>query len=265
MKSLVVLSLIMMERPTLDIVEELTRPYPNPPSEQSLKRVPWTVEGAQFLVESAREMCQGDTWARCESVGGGHDRGFRVFRKDNGQFMFYMDRAIAEEVTQDSTAAQKIAEEHQPYSQHIANLEAEKSRWDYVGIACNTAMGPYCGAMAAKMKKFKESLILACAGGLGVCQKIVTDKKAEVDKEIARILKACGISDQACFDAITGGAETQARAQRSLEESTGGRPPHIPSRTGYRPKFLPGESGAIIWDLSCQYCKIYDGDKPEHE
>lgn len=265
MKSIALAFLIMTPPPSIGVVDDMLASRPKPPPVESLKRVPWTLAGGQFLIESAREMCQGsDAVTYCQSVGGGHDRGFSVHDKQTGRFLFYMDRAIAEEVQQDYAATRREAQEHHPYSNQIAKLEAQKGQWEYVAIACNTAMGPYCGAMAAKMKKFKETVIALCAGGLGVCQKFVTDKKAEIDKEINRILKACAISDQACFDAITGGQETQARLEFQNEINSGARPPHTPTRPGYRPMFLPGgDVTGGSWDSSCEHCKVYDGEEAE--
>lgn len=265
MKSFLIASLLMTPPPVIGVVDDLTNPIPRPPKESQLNRVPWTMHGAQFMIEAAREMCQpADSPTYCQNVERGKaDRGFSVHEKATGKFLFYFDRAIAEEVTQDYARTRAEAEVHHPYSNHIAKLEAQKSQWEYVAIACNTAMGPYCGAMAAKLQKFKEVVTAACAGGLGVCQKYVKDKQTEIQKEIDKVLAICGKSDQACFDYITGGKESQAKAEFDAEKASGGRPPHTPSRAGYRPMFLPGGDASVMWDDSCDKCKVYDGEEAE--
>jgi hypothetical protein len=216
----------------------------------NIHRVPWTKVGGSFLIQSAREMCQGARdFTRCEAVNPSNiDEGFRVYR-NTGEYLYTMDRAIAEEVQQDYGLAQTKAEEHHPYSAYIARKEAEKSTWDYYAVACATGFGPYCGGMAAKAGKFKDLVSVGCGVLLGTCQKLINDQKNEIQKEIDRVLKECEKSDQACFDAITGGGETQARAQTALEKSSGARPPHIPTgpTTLGRPVELDAEGKWVVW------------------
>lgn len=252
--------------PIYDEPIEITNPAkPLPPDNQSLKRVPWTTAGGSFLIDGIRQFCRNDGLTTCESVkpGSGEiDSGVRVFK--DGQLLFLFDRAIAEEVQQDYSISQAKAEEHQPYSAYVARKEAEKSNLEYWAIACNSGFGPYCGGMAAKLQKFKDVVLVGCASGLAICQKWVRDEQAKLQKEIDRVLAACQISDQACFDAITGGGETQARAQSAIEKSSGARPPHTVTRPGYRPQFMPGRPTTdAMWDKSCEHCKVYDGDEAE--
>lgn len=240
-------------------------PKPLPPDNQDLRRVPWTLKGGQFLIEGVRQFCQNGGLTTCESVkpnSGQNDTGVKVYK--DGQYLFTFDRAIAEEVQQDYAISQAKAEEHQPYSMYVARKEAEKSNLEYWAIACNSGFGPYCGGMAAKLQKFKDVVLVGCASALAICQKWVRDEQAKIQKEIDRVLAACKVSDQACFDAITGGQETQARAQAALEKSGGERPPHTPTRAGYRPQFMPGRPTTdAMWDKSCEHCKTCEGEEAE--
>lgn len=258
MKSLLIASLVMTPPPGIGVVDDLF----DAPKVESLDRVPWTMKGSQFMVEGIRTICQdADAKLDCKAVKpGSFDHGFKVFK--DGQYLFVFDRAIAEEVQQDYAAGRRAAEEHHPYSNHIAKLEATKSNLEYIAIACNSGFGPYCGGMAAKMQKLAPLVLAACAGALSTCQKLVKDKQAEIQKEIDKVLAVCQKSDQACFDYITEGLETQATEERRAEEANGSRPPHTPSRAGYRPMFLPG-GDTSVWDKSCEHCKTYDGEDAE--
>lgn len=264
MKSIIMAAALFRTEPFVpDIVKDLTSPMPRPPREESLKRVPWTEEGGQFFLDAAREMCQGsDATTHCLSVEKGNlDRGWSVHDNKTGNFLFYMDRAVAEEVQQDYAVARNTAEEHHPYSMYVARLETKKSQLDYLALTCTSGFGTYCGAMAAKLEKFKVTILLGCTVTNGLCQKYVIDEKAKLDKEIKRVLDACGKGDQACFDAITGGKETEARAESSLEKSSGARPPHTPSRPGFRPTFI-GDEGVYEWGtVDCEHCKITEYDE----
>lgn len=248
-------------------------PGPGPDSDDihrvpsnDIHRVPWTLGGARFLNDGIRQFCQNGGLTTCENVkqnSGENDSGVKVYK--DGKFLFVFDRAIAEEVQQDYAAARRAAEEHHPYSKHIAKLESKKSHLEYITIACNSGFGPYCGGMAAKMEKLSPLILAACAGALSTCQKLVKDKQNEIQKEIDKVLSICQKSDQACFDYITGGKETEARIQSELEKTNGERPPHTPSAAGYRPRFMPGNSGIYVWGSDdCENCKFYEGKEAEN-
>jgi hypothetical protein len=262
MKSLLIATLVMTPPPGIGVVDDLFDPLPA--VETSINRVPWTIKGGQFLIDGIRTICQDpDAKLKCENVRPGNiDYGFKVLK--DGRYLFVFDRAIAEEVQQDYAAARRAAEEHHPYSNHVSKLESTKSQLEYIAIACNSGFGPYCGGMAAKVQKLAPLILAACAGALSTCQKLVKDKQTEIQKEIDKVLAVCQKSDQACFDYITGGKETQATEERRLEESDGSRPPHTPNRAGYRPQFMPGQGTTdAMWDKSCEHCKVYDGDEAE--
>lgn len=251
-----------LEVPPVDPVEEI--PVPPPPPRTDIRRVPWTAKGSNFLLEGIRQMCQQtEGRTRCEKLipGTGElDTGYKVYETSSGKLLYVFDRAIAEEVQQDHALSQNKAEEHYPWSMYVARREAEKSDLEYMAISCRVSFGSYCGAMAAKLGKFKELIVAGCVAVSEACQKWVRDKQAEIQKDIDRVLKACGQSDQACFDAITGGGETQARAQSALEKSSGERPPHTP--TGPLSPGRPTSSsmpGGVWYDESCSACTITEG------
>lgn len=249
-------------------------PVPEPPLPKANgllpHRLPWTLNGSRFLIAYVRDVCQGDTYIRCENVAktpatGSGDWGFRIYRKDTGAYLGTVDRNVGEEIQADYDRSIAVAEEHRPESAWIARKEAEKAQLEYIAAAC-TSGAVYCTGMAAKMQKFKELFTAACSLWSGVCVTKITEMKVEIQQKIDNVKKACADNDQACFDAVTNGGETQARWQRSEEKkggATGGststRPPH-----DVRPVFLNGEGDPMRWyDDSCKNCKIIEGKEAE--
>lgn len=232
------------------------------------KTVPWTTAGAGNMPLFSRQICQGETFIRCENVAhgttGAIDHGFRMYRKDNGAYLGTMNRNVAEEVQQDYAKAMDTAEEHRPESAWIARKEAEIAQLEYVAAAC-TSGGVFCTGMAARLQKFKEIFSAICSAWTGVCVTTIKEMQAEIREKIKYVEEQCEKGDQDCFDAVTNGGEKQARAQRALEKSVdgGSRPPHTPIRPGSgRPPFLPASS-PDWYDGSCEHCKTYEGKDAE--
>jgi len=251
----------------------LAEPSKALPSGLLPKRLEWTVAASGDIAVAARQVCQGDTFIRCESVNpqpvtGATDWGFRMYRKDTGAYLGTIDRNVVEEVQVDYSRARDVAEQHNPESMWIARKETEKAQLEYIAAACSGG-AVYCTAMASKLQKFKELFTAACSVWSGVCITKVNEMKGDIQKRIDYVKQQCALNDQACFDAVTNGGESQERAQRAIEKNTQGgsgmRPPHTPSTAG-RPPFMPGSGDAdpMAWyDKSCQHCKLYDGKSAE--
>jgi len=246
----------------------LPLPDMQPPTAPLAKSAEWTGSGGSGHITILRQICQ-ETFVRCESVQpaavtGAIDHGFRMFRKDNGAYLGTINRNTAEEIEADYRKAIDVAEEHKPQSNWVAREEAKIARLEYVAAAC-AAGGVYCTGMAARMQKFKELFSAACSAWTGACVVKIKEEQAAIKKRIDYVEAQCAAGDQQCFDAVTNGGESLAKAERQIEKSAGGaRPPHAPPRPGSgRPPFLPGGDTSGWYDGSCENCKVLEGKDAE--
>ena len=237
------------------------------------KRVPWTTGGAQGLVSYGQSFCfNADSPYNCVHVtrlpaSPYYDWGYRIYRRDNGAYLGTVDRNVTEEVLNDYNQIVQRAEEHHPESAWIARQEARKAQLEYMAAACVSG-GVYCSAMAAKLPSWKELMKLACSGWSGVCISQLTKMKEDIQKRIDEVKKQCAKDDQACFDAVTNGGETDARRLREAERGGGGLIPG--EHSGERPPhsvhpMVFGDGDPMEWyDSSCKHCKVYDGKDPNN-
>lgn len=239
------------------------------------KRVPWTDKGDHFIRDYVLQVCQGETPYRCQSlaglqparVNGDYDWGVRIYRKDNGAYLGTIDRNIGEEVTRDDATISIDAYNRHPESRWIGQMEAEKAKLEYIAAACATG-AVYCSGMASKLPDgFKTLFTTACSLWSGLCMTKVADMKLQYQQRIDYVKQQCAIGDQACFDAVTNGGETKARADFNNKYGPnsgsgsgalpGERPPH---ESVGRPTTF-GDGDPMQWyDPSCKHCKITDSD-----